>query len=92
MEKIIKDTQTAMIMNTNMVNPPIVTLNKSVFEIPSQSLESFGEYGIKSKFWDDQHEDDDDEYWGAGFVGEMAVNYKQWIDQREYDNEEDLGI
>jgi len=44
-EQIIKETQAAMGMQTNMFKQPLVTLNKSVFEVPTQSMESYGEYG-----------------------------------------------
>jgi len=93
-EQIIKDVQKEMMMNNPMVKQPLVTLNKSVFEVPSQSMESCGEVegetgqlmlstgnnndaiqgnlrlmAIKSKLWQEQREDDDEEDWGDGFAG-----------------------
>lgn len=47
--KIIKDTQVAMMLNSNhMINKPLVTLNTSVHEIPSKFLESFGDHGSET--------------------------------------------
>lgn len=44
-EKIIYDTHAAMLTHTNLVKQPLVTLNISVFEVPTQSMESCGEHG-----------------------------------------------
>lgn len=96
-EKIIKDTQNAMAAHTNIVKQPVVTLNTSVYEVPSQSLESFGEHRsdtgqlvlstgnnneiiqanirkmvIKSKLWDNQREDDEEEGWNTEFAGDSS--------------------
>lgn len=43
------DAHAAMKMNTTTkINPPLVTLNTSVFEIPSQSMKSFGKHADDS--------------------------------------------
>ncbi|XP_070030762.1 uncharacterized protein [Nicotiana sylvestris] len=42
-EQIIKDAQNEMMKNSTVVKQPVVTLNTSVYDIPSQSAESFGE-------------------------------------------------
>ncbi|OIT37325.1 hypothetical protein A4A49_08738, partial [Nicotiana attenuata] len=42
--KMIKESHAAMLMHTTRkINAPLVTLNTSVHDVPSQSLESFGE-------------------------------------------------
>lgn len=42
--KMVKDAQAAMFINTTpKIHAPLVTLNTTVHDIPSQSMESFGE-------------------------------------------------
>lgn len=114
MEQIIKEAQAAMAMHTNMVThtnmvkQPIVTLNKSVFEVPTQTMESCGEHGvesgqlmlstannsevikpnvkdmvIKSKFWADQSDHDDDEDWGIEYDGGSTDDLGQESDSED---------
>nr|XP_009780388.1 PREDICTED: enolase-phosphatase E1-like [Nicotiana sylvestris] len=93
-KRIIKNAQNEMMMNSTLVKQPLVTLNTSVFDVLSQSVESFGDFegesgqimlstgnnneviqsnlrlmAIKSKLWQEQCEDDDEEDWGDGFAG-----------------------
>lgn len=45
--KMIKKSQAAMLMHTiPKVKAPLVTLNTSAQEVPSQSMESYGEHAI----------------------------------------------
>nr|XP_009605129.1 uncharacterized protein LOC104099745 [Nicotiana tomentosiformis] len=47
--KMIKDSQKAMLMHTIPKGKvPLVTLNASVHEVPSQSMESYGERAVDS--------------------------------------------
>lgn len=49
MEKFIKNTRVAMMLNANsMIKQPLVTLNSSVHEVPSQSFQSFGDHESKT--------------------------------------------
>lgn len=87
-EQIIREAQNAMMVN-NMVNYLLVTLNTSVFEVPSQSFEFCGEHG------GDQGQmvvstGNNIEVIKAN-VGEKALNANSWVEQREYDDEEDWG-
>lgn len=48
-EKISKESQIEMMLNANlMFKQPLVMLNTSAYDIPSQSCESFGEHGAES--------------------------------------------
>ena len=84
-------------------NGSLVTLNTSVFDVPSQSVETYddfeGEAGqiflstgnndefiqakvIKSKFWLQQREEDDEyEGWGDGHAGFSSEEADQEVDQ-----------
>lgn len=47
--EMIKESQAAMFMHTNPnINTPLVSLNTSVHEVPSQSMECFGDQGSDS--------------------------------------------
>lgn len=88
-EEIIKETQKAMMLSPILVKQPLVTLNTSVFEVPSQLEKSCGELEgepgqimltsgfnssvvqpslrdivSKSRRWDEQHEEDEEEKCG----------------------------
>lgn len=79
-----------MMLNANMINQPLVTLNTSVFEVPSLSLEFCGEH-------DGDHGQlvlstgKNNEVIKSN-VRAMTINSKLWEDQPEYDDEEDLGV
>lgn len=88
-QQIIKDTQNAMMMNSSVVKQPFVTLNTSVFEIPSQSVESFGEFEGESGQLMLSTGNNNNVIQAK--VREMAIKSKLWLDQREEDDEEDRG-
>lgn len=88
-EQIIKNVRNEMMMNNTLVKQPLVTLNTSIFYVPSQSVESFGEFESESG----QHVlsiGNNNEVIQAK-MREMAINSKLWRDQREEDDEENWG-
>lgn len=87
MEQIIKDAQNAMMLHTTMFKQPLVTLNTSVFEVPSQSLESFGEYGGEPGQLT-LSTGNNNEVIQAN-VRTMVIKSKLWADQCEEDEKED---
>nr|XP_009801946.1 PREDICTED: uncharacterized protein LOC104247588 [Nicotiana sylvestris] len=69
-----------MVVNTTMVKQLIVTLNTSVYEVPSQSMESCGDYGGEPGQL----------MLSTGNNNEIIqANSKLWLDQREHDDDED---
>jgi len=106
-QKIIKESQIEMMMYANPIfKQPLVTLNTSAYDIPSQSVESFGDFegesgqlmlstgnnneviqsnlrlmAIKSKLWQEQREDDNEEDWGDGFAGYSSEEADNEVDR-----------
>lgn len=88
-EKIIKNAQNEMMMEAAMVKQPLVTLNTSVHDIPSQSVESFGEFeGESGQLMISTG--NNNEIIRAN-VRDMVAKSKLWKEQREEDDEEDWG-
>lgn len=77
-------------LHTTMVKQPLVTLNTSVFEVPSQSRESFGEYGGESRQLM-LSTGNNNEIIQAN-VREMVIKSKFLADQCEEDEDEDWGV
>lgn len=88
-ENIIKQAQAEMVMNTTLVKQPMVTLNTSVFDVPSQSVESFGEFKGESGQLVLSTGNNNEVIQQK--VKEMAINSKLWREQREEDDEDDWG-
>nr|XP_018627042.1 uncharacterized protein LOC108945507 isoform X2 [Nicotiana tomentosiformis] len=87
-EKIIKESQIEMMLNANlMFKQPLVTLNTSVYGIPSQSCESFSEHGGESG--QPILSTGNNKEIIQAKVRDMASNL--WADQREEDDEENWG-
>lgn len=88
-ENIIKQAQAEMVMNTTLVKQPMVTLNTSVFDVPSQLVESFGEFKGESGQLVLSTGNNNEVIQQK--VKEMATNSKLWREQREEDDEDDWG-
>nr|XP_009791723.1 PREDICTED: uncharacterized protein LOC104238914 [Nicotiana sylvestris] len=88
-ENIIKQAQAEMVMNTTLVKQPMVTLNTSVFNVPSQSVESSGE--LKGESGQLVLSTGNNNEVIQQKVKEMAINSKLWREQREEEDEEDWG-
>lgn len=89
-EKIIKDSQIKMMLDANpMFKQLLVTLNTSMYDIPSQSCKSIGEHGGESG--QPSISTANNKGIIQAKVREMVINSKVWNDLREYDNEEGWG-
>lgn len=86
-EPIIKDAQNEMIMKANMVKQPLATLNTSVFDVPSQSVETFGEF--EGEFGQLMLSTGNNNEVIHANVRLMTIKSKLWQDKREKDDEED---